>query len=116
MPREKKSRVSEQKELALGRGIAVYFESSPNALETEMKEATESQNNAEDLGPRYSQNDLVEVEPGQGVLLFGGEQDDPFVVISESACERTQEDCAVALWALNNPRVRAMFKRALGKS
>lgn len=79
-----------------------------------MEVAAELREGAEDIGPRYSKNDLVEVEPGQGVLLFGGEDNDPFVVISEDACQRTQEDLALALWALHDPRVRAMFKSRLG--
>ena len=68
-----------------------------------------------DSGPRYSKYDLVEVEPGQGVLLFGGDQDDPMIVMSEQANKKTQEDCALALWALHNPEIRAMFKAALGR-
>lgn len=73
---------------------------------------TETPPSPHDLGPLYSPNDLIEIEPGQGVLLFGGD-DDPFVMISEDADRQTREDCALALWALRDPRVRAMFKRAL---
>lgn len=76
-------------------------------------DSTESRETTAFTGPRYSQNDLVEIEPGQGVLLFGGDQDDPFVVVSEDANDRTQEDLALVLWALHDPRVRKMFRAAL---
>lgn len=63
--------------------------------------------------PQYHHNDIVEIEAGQGVLLFGGELD-PQVMISCEADEKTQEDCALALWALHDPDVRALFRKRIG--
>jgi hypothetical protein len=68
----------------------------------------------EDLGPKYSKNDLLEIEEGQGVIVLDGDTE-PYVILSESATPKTQEDTALALWALYDPHVRAMFRKSLVK-